>query len=140
MWASPEGDRRDCVDWSNTGLSTPPLVLFSIPSTGRGAIAWRDWFLGRLPEARPEWGMGLEVPMEVRLLRALEVFSRAMEARDRRPVRDEEGETAVVAGVVGDEGEEEEDDCRSGDPVSSLGFDCQEVWCEYCCDGEWRWC
>ena len=96
--------------------------------------------MGKPPEARPEWEMGLEVPMEVRLLRALEVFSRAMEARDRRPERDEEGETAVVAGVVGDEGEEEEDDCRSGDPVSSLGFDSQEVWCEYCCDGEWRWC
>jgi hypothetical protein len=55
-------------------------------------------------------GTGLEVPMEVRLLSAFDVFSRAMAARDRRPMRDAEAETVVVAAAVEDGEEDEEDD------------------------------
>lgn len=79
-----------------------------------------------------ELGTGLEVAIEVRLLRALEVFSRAIAARDRRPRRDAEAEDG--------EEEDDDDDWRSGDAALSLGFDGQELWYEDGCDGDWRWC
>jgi hypothetical protein len=98
--------------------------------------------------------------MDVRLLRALEVFSRAMAARDRRLARETGAETgevvddddddvvvvvvAVVVAVVGvvavveDDGGEE--DWISGDVVLSLDFDGREAWLGRDCDGDWRWC